>query len=93
MDEVTATPVARRRLASHDEGGGDETQDILGTARKGSDDMTESALNGRGKRSRAGAAAGKSVNLTLRDQEKVCLTVHCLTNMSHDFSWSWTPEM
>lgn len=74
-DDVTATPVARRRLTSHDEEGENETQDILGTARKGPEDLAESALNGRGKRSRAGAAAGKSVNLTLRDQEKVCLTV------------------
>lgn len=73
--------MARRRLASHDEEGGDETtQDILGTARKAPEDLAESALNGRGKRSRAGgAAAGKSVNLTLRDQEKVCLNIllHC----------------
>ena len=74
------TPVARRLgLSGHDEDGEDPEVDILNTVVRDKkwDEGADTPLNGRSKRARTSAAGAKSVNLTLRDQEKVRALVHC----------------
>ena len=68
-----ATPAAKRLgLSSHDEEGEDVEGDVLDTPGREKKWEDTAATPGRMKRTRSAGAKG-GVNLTLRDQEKVCV--------------------